>query len=243
MPEAHPRPGLIAGLARILTTKGRSLKRYHSGLRAILVALGLFLAAAAAPASAATLTFLSAGQYGVTDETAWLLRPPGADLSTVSTVALSSDACSPGEVCGTITLANKSPEETGTKRTAADHYLTAVFTDGDFSAIVNLTVNEGNEFRTCAISTGAGICPDAISAAWSVSAPDGAALTGIHPAGYIPANISGAEVAQGAFGLIEIRKVEGAGEVLPPVPVPAALPLMAGALGLGALVGGKRRRK
>ncbi|WP_128181868.1 hypothetical protein [Paenirhodobacter populi] len=110
------------------------MKQLYTGLRAILFALGLTLAAAVAPASAATLTFSMAGQYGFTDDTAWLMRPPSSDLSTMSTVSLASENCAGGEVCGTITLANKSPAQTGVKRDAQNHYLTASFTDGRLPA-------------------------------------------------------------------------------------------------------------
>lgn len=256
MPEAHPRPGSIAGHARIFTTKGLPLKRILCAANAAVVAIGLAVAAVAVPASASTLSFSTnaLGQYpaGTTSNWASLLRPPSSEPVSVVNLSTSSpsSACVSGGACAFIWLFNLSPEQTGTKRDGQTHYLFAEFTDAGVTANVTIRVDEGNEFLTCAPN--GNICPDKITAWFSLPGDGGAVQSFSHPAGYVIEPASSVTVEQGGVGSIVIRKVPaiaalrdvpGEADPLSAVPVPAALPLLAGALGLGALVSGKRRRK
>lgn len=226
------------------------MKRF---LESVILTAGALLAPMA---SAATLTFSgtdAGGAYGYTAGKAWLIRPGSSDLDTFSAVSVSGN---PGgctladDVCGFIRLQNKSPGQTGIKRDAQNHYFVVDFADGAFAAQIYITVNEGDEFATCA--TASYYCPDKITAKWILSGPAGATFSVNHPDGY---KITGANpwtVNQGAWATFRAVKTDFdtasaarmfTAEAIPAaVPLPAALPLAGAGLAALGLIRARRKR-
>lgn len=200
------------------------MKKLFIGLRGLLFALGMTIAAASGPASAATITttwgagpvYLHAAQYGGS----WYQ------------VGTSSATVSHPDLVGVLTVYNGQDEIGGYwSAPKAEGYLTV--TDGAYSATWKYTYA-----TTCTPNCGSAILPDATDDIFTLTPWDGDVER-------FTAGWSVQSIAEGAtVEMLIFRNAEcvEAPEVSA-VPVPAALPLMAGALGLAGLIGFKRRRK